>query len=104
MLAEKWGPSFATHIVDVEVDVETGKVDVLRYTATGQIELTIPIVLFTVIFGLSMDYELFLLSRIREEYDRTGDTVQSVALVSVTLCVFSNRFFLSMGATSTAAA
>jgi RND superfamily putative drug exporter len=52
----------------------------LQYTATGQIELTIPVVMFAVVFGLSMDYELFLLSRIREEYDRTGDTVQSVAL------------------------
>jgi CO/xanthine dehydrogenase Mo-binding subunit len=33
LYAENWGPSFATHIVDVEVDPETGKVDILRYTA-----------------------------------------------------------------------
>jgi RND superfamily putative drug exporter len=52
----------------------------LRYTSTGQTELTIPVVMFTVVFGLSMDYELFLLSRIREEYDRTANTVRSVAL------------------------
>ena len=32
--------------------------------------------MFAILFGLSMDYEVFLLSRIREEYDRTGDTRQ----------------------------
>jgi putative drug exporter of the RND superfamily len=35
--------------------------------------------LFAVVFGLSMDYEVFMLSRIREEYDRTGDATTSVA-------------------------
>ena len=35
--AEKWGPSFATHIVDVEVDPETGKVQILRYTAVQDV-------------------------------------------------------------------
>ena len=35
--------------------------------------------LFAIVFGLSMDYEVFLLSRIREEYDRSGDAVGSVA-------------------------
>ena len=35
--------------------------------------------MFAVIFGLSMDYEVFLLSRIREEYDRTGDNGTAVA-------------------------
>lgn len=35
--AEKWGPAFATHIVDVEVDPETGKVDILRYTAVQDV-------------------------------------------------------------------
>jgi hypothetical protein len=35
--------------------------------------------LFTILFGLSMDYEVFLLSRVREEYARTGDTDQAVA-------------------------
>jgi CO/xanthine dehydrogenase Mo-binding subunit len=37
VLAEKWGPSFAAHIVDVEVDPETGKVDLLRYTAVQDV-------------------------------------------------------------------
>src|SRR5690606_27402758 len=51
----------------------------LRYESTGEIELTIPVVMFAVMFGLAMDYELFLLSRIREEYERNADTRESVA-------------------------
>src|SRR3984893_10168456 len=39
----------------------------------------VPIFLFVILFGLSMDYEVFLLSRIREEYDATGDNAASVA-------------------------
>ncbi len=39
-----------------------------------------PILMFCVAFGLSMDYEVFLLSRIKEEHDRSGDNVASVAL------------------------
>jgi uncharacterized membrane protein YdfJ with MMPL/SSD domain len=39
----------------------------------------VPVILFVLLFGLSMDYEVFLLSRIREEYDRTGDNAASVA-------------------------
>jgi putative drug exporter of the RND superfamily len=45
----------------------------------GPIEAWIPMMLFAVIFGLSMDYEVFLLSRIREEYDRTHDNATAVA-------------------------
>ena len=45
----------------------------------GPINPFIPLMLFAVVFGLSMDYEVFMLSRIREEYDRTGDAVTSVA-------------------------
>ena len=45
----------------------------------GPIEPFIPMMLFAIVFGLSMDYEVFLLSRVREEYDRTGDAVGSVA-------------------------
>ena len=52
----------------------------LRYQSPGTIELTIPVVMFAVVFGLSMDYELFLLSRIREAYDRTHDTHASVTI------------------------
>ena len=43
------------------------------------IEPFVPMMLFAIVFGLSMDYEVFLLSRIKEEYDRTGDPVNSVA-------------------------
>ncbi len=52
----------------------------LRFQSPGTIELTIPVVMFAVVFGLAMDYELFLLSRIREAYDRTHDTHQSVTI------------------------
>ena len=52
---------------------------VLGFTPTGAIEITMPILMFAIAFGLSMDYEVFLLSRIKEEYDRTGDNVASVA-------------------------
>jgi RND superfamily putative drug exporter len=45
----------------------------------GPIDAWIPMMLFAVIFGLSMDYEVFLLSRIREEYDRTHDNASAVA-------------------------
>lgn len=52
----------------------------LGYESPGTIELTIPVVMFAVVFGLAMDYELFLLSRIREAYDRTHDTHASVTI------------------------
>jgi RND superfamily putative drug exporter len=41
--------------------------------ATGFIEATQPILMLAMAFGLSMDYEVFLLSRVREQWDRTGD-------------------------------
>jgi RND superfamily putative drug exporter len=46
--------------------------------ATGSITVWVPIMVFAFLFGLSMDYEVFILSRIREEYDRTGSTDQAV--------------------------
>jgi RND superfamily putative drug exporter len=45
----------------------------------GPIEAWAPMMLFAILFGLSMDYEVFLLTRIREEYDRTGDNRTAVA-------------------------
>jgi RND superfamily putative drug exporter len=53
--------------------------EVLGFTATGTLAVTMPILLFVLAFGLSMDYEVFLLSRIKEEWDRTGDPIGSVA-------------------------
>ena len=46
--------------------------------ATGAITFWIPIMVFAFLFGLSMDYEVFILSRVREEYDRTGSTEGAV--------------------------
>ena len=43
------------------------------------IEAWLPLFLFSILFGLSMDYQVFLLSRIREEYDKTGDNSEAVA-------------------------
>ncbi|MBD0709799.1 MULTISPECIES: MMPL family transporter [unclassified Streptomyces] len=50
----------------------------LGFTATGDIETTLPVLMFCVAFGLSMDYGVFLLSRVKEEYDATGDHEHSV--------------------------
>jgi putative drug exporter of the RND superfamily len=52
----------------------------LGFTPTGTIDTSMPVLLSCIAFGLSMDYEVFLLSRIKEEHDRTGDTVSSVAI------------------------
>jgi RND superfamily putative drug exporter len=50
----------------------------LGFTPTS-IDPTLPVILFCILFGLSMDYEVFLLSRIQEEYRRTGDNRRAVA-------------------------
>src|SRR5262245_37974143 len=46
--------------------------------ATGSVPAWIPLMVFAFLFGLSMDYEVFILSRMREEYDATGDTRTAV--------------------------
>jgi putative drug exporter of the RND superfamily len=46
--------------------------------ATGSIQSWMPLIIFAFLFGLSMDYEVFILSRMREEYDRTGSTGEAV--------------------------
>ncbi len=51
----------------------------LRFAPTGTLDPTMPILMLAIIFGLSMDYEVFLLSRIRERYDLTGDNTEAVA-------------------------
>jgi trehalose monomycolate/heme transporter len=51
----------------------------LQFTATGTIDPTMPILMLAIVFGLSTDYEVFLLSRIRERYDLTGDNTTAVA-------------------------
>jgi RND superfamily putative drug exporter len=52
----------------------------LRFSPLGFVEASLPIIMFCVLFGLSMDYEVFLLSRVREEWDRTHDNTHSVAV------------------------
>jgi RND superfamily putative drug exporter len=51
-----------------------GSQAVFGIPATGAITFWIPLMVFAFLFGLSMDYEVFILTRVREEYDRTGDT------------------------------
>jgi RND superfamily putative drug exporter len=51
----------------------------LGFTATGSLEATTPILMFCVAFGLSIDYEVFVISRIKEEYDKGADTREAVA-------------------------
>ena len=51
----------------------------LGFQPLGFVETTQPVILFCVLFGLSMDYEVFLLSRMKEVWDRTGDNVEAVA-------------------------
>ncbi|MBM3132257.1 MAG: MMPL family transporter, partial [Chloroflexi bacterium] len=52
---------------------------VLGFQETGEFEAWVPIFLFCMLFGLSMDYHVFLLSRIREHFDQTQDNTESVA-------------------------
>jgi RND superfamily putative drug exporter len=53
--------------------------DLIGIGKEGPIEAWAPMMLFAIVFGLSMDYEVFLLTRIREEYDKTGDNARAVA-------------------------
>ena len=53
--------------------------DVFGLDRNGPIDAWIPMFLFAIVFGLSMDYEVFLLSRIKEEYDRTRNNATAVA-------------------------
>ena len=69
---------------------------------TGPIDPWIPLMMFTIVFGLSMDYEVFLLSRMREEWARTGDNAKAVtsglastarvitAAAAIMVCVFGS--------------
>jgi RND superfamily putative drug exporter len=68
LIFQKGGPSFAHSIANA-----------LNFTQVDAIESWLPLFLFSILFGLSMDYQVFLLSRIREEYDKTGDNAEAVA-------------------------
>jgi RND superfamily putative drug exporter len=54
--------------------------NLLNFTPLGYVEASSPILMFCALFGLSMDYEVFLLSRIREAHEQTRDNTRSVAL------------------------
>ncbi len=53
--------------------------DIIGVGKPGPVEAWAPMMLFAIVFGLSMDYEVFLLSRMKEEFDRTGDNATAVA-------------------------
>jgi RND superfamily putative drug exporter len=80
---------------------------VLHFTTSGFLDISSPILMFCIAFGLSMDYEVFLLSRIKEEYDRTGDNEHSVALglertgrIVTAAAVLISVVFISMATSS----
>jgi len=52
----------------------------LGFDPPGMVDITVPVLIFVFAFGLSMDYEVFLLSRIKEAWDETGDNDRAVAL------------------------
>ena len=53
--------------------------NLLGFTANGSIDPSLPVIMFATVFGLSMDYEVLLLSRVQEEYARLGDNTRAVA-------------------------
>ena len=55
-----------------------GSVALFGVTATGAITFWLPVMIFAFLFGLSMDYEVFILARMREEYDATGSDGEAV--------------------------
>jgi RND superfamily putative drug exporter len=68
LIFQKGGPGFAGWIADH-----------LGFIRVDAIEAWLPLFLFSILFGLSMDYQVFLISRIREEYDKSGDNSEAVA-------------------------
>jgi RND superfamily putative drug exporter len=57
-----------------------GSEAIFGVSATGAITFWLPVIIFAFLFGLSMDYEVFILARMREEYDATGSTSQAVVV------------------------
>ena len=68
LIFQKGGPSFAQWIAEH-----------LGFIQVDAIEAWLPLFLFSILFGLSMDYQVFLISRIREEFDKSGDNSEAVA-------------------------
>jgi RND superfamily putative drug exporter len=55
-----------------------GSEQIFGVAPTGAVTFWLPVLIFAFLFGLSMDYEVFILARMREEYDKSGDTDQAV--------------------------
>jgi RND superfamily putative drug exporter len=55
-----------------------GSQQIFGVAPTGAVTFWLPVLIFAFLFGLSMDYEVFILARMREEYDKTGDTDEAV--------------------------
>jgi len=70
------GASYGLMVLVFQKGVGAG---LLGLTQVDTIEAWVPLMLFSLLFGLSMDYQVFLLSRIKERYDQTGDTREAVA-------------------------
>jgi putative drug exporter of the RND superfamily len=68
LVFQKGGPAFGESIANL-----------LGFQQVDAIEAWLPLFLFSILFGLSMDYHVFLLTRIREQYDKTADNAQAVA-------------------------
>ena len=68
LVFQKGGPAIGTWIADL-----------FGFQQVDAIEAWLPLFLFSILFGLSMDYHVFLLTRIREEYDKTHDNTEAVA-------------------------
>jgi putative drug exporter of the RND superfamily len=68
LIFQQGGPSWAHSIANA-----------LNFTQVDAVESWLPLFLFSILFGLSMDYQVFLLSRIREEYDKTSENSEAVA-------------------------
>jgi uncharacterized membrane protein YdfJ with MMPL/SSD domain len=70
------GAAYGLLVLVFQEGIGTG---LLGFQQVDAIEAWVPLFLFSVLFGLSMDYQVFLLSRIRERYDHTRDTSEAVA-------------------------
>ncbi len=75
------GAAYGALVLVFQKGIGTGVLNAIgfQFHRTSAIEAWLPLLMFSVLFGLSMDYHVFLLSRIREEYDKTGDNTEAVA-------------------------
>ncbi len=74
------GASYGALVAVFQMGLLAGLPAPFAFPQMGYVEATLPILLFCTLFGLSMDYEVFLLSRIREEFLLTGDNARSVTV------------------------